>query len=233
MSLNTLKILNNVFSNPTWKLLLVVGLLAFIACFIVKGKKKAIPIVICVASIGIYSVTAGIAGRADRMIGRMAGQDPVRISDGREDKVEFSENTLFTLRVYEPWIYESLHYTLQNDGTLIVLYYSTELGREKLSEEKMKQIRKVFSPEKVYSMNIGKEDDRTDGTSRYIVLYDSDENQIEIGGYELKGGDHFNSYFDKLYELVQDDFTKQWSDKVDECIRDNTTYGERYLNTGN
>ena len=82
-------------------------------------------------------------------------------------------------------------------------------------------------------MNIGKEDDRTDGTSRYIVLYDSDENQIEIGGYELKGGDHFNSYFDKLYELVQDDFTKQWSDKVDECIRDDTTYGERYLNSGN
>lgn len=223
MSLNTLKILNNVFSNPTWKLLLVVGLLAFIACFVVKEKKKAIPIVICVASIGIYSVTAGIAGSADRMIGRMAGQD----------QIEFSENTMFTLRVYEPWIYESLHYTLQNDGTLIVLYYSTELGREKLSEEKMKQIRKVFSPEKVYSMNIGKEDDRTDGTSRYIVLYDSDENQIEIGGYELKGGDHFNSYFDKLYELVQDDFTKQWSDKVDECIRDNTTYGERYLNTGN
>ena len=31
--------------------------------------------------------------------------------------------------------------------------------------------------------------------------------------------------FDKLYALVQDDFTKQWSDKIDECIRDGVTYG--------
>ena len=146
-----------------------------------------------------------------------------------EDIPEFSDNTMFTLRVYEPWIYESLHYTLQNDGTLIVLYYSTELGRETLSEEKMEEIRKVFSPEKVYSMDIGREDDRTDGTSRYIILYDSDENEISIGGYELEGGDHFNRYFDKLYELVQDDYTKQWSDKVDECIRDGVTFGDRYL----
>ena len=145
------------------------------------------------------------------------------------DIPEFSDNTMFTLRVYEPWIYESLHYTLQNDGTLIVLYYSTELGRETLPEEKMEEIRKVFSPEKVYSMDIGREDDRTDGTSRYIILYDSDENEISIGGYELEGGDHFNRYFDKLYELVQDDYTKQWSDKVDECIRDGVTFGDRYL----
>ncbi len=146
-----------------------------------------------------------------------------------EDIPECSDNTMFTLRVYEPWIYESLHYTLQNDGTLIVLYYSTELGRETLSEEKMEEIRKVFSPEKVYSMDIGREDDRTDGTSRYIILYDSDENEITIGGYELEGGDHFNRYFDKLYELIQDDYTKQWSDKIDECIRDGVTFGERYL----
>ncbi len=145
------------------------------------------------------------------------------------DIPEFSDNTMFTLRVYEPWIYESLHYTLQNDGTLIVLYYSTELGRETLPEERMEEIRKVFSPEKVYSMDIGREDDRTDGTSRYIILYDSDENEITIGGYELEGGDHFNRYFDKLYELVQDDYTKQWSEKIDECIRDGVTFGERYL----
>ncbi len=150
--------------------------------------------------------------------------------DSENDAVpEFSENTMFTLRIYEPWIYESLHYTLQNDGTLIVLYYSTELGRETLSDEKMEEIRKVFSPEKVYSMDVGSEDDRTDGTSRYIILYDSDENEITIGGYELEGGDHFNRYFDKLYELVQDDYTKQWSEKIDECIRDGVTFGERYL----
>jgi hypothetical protein len=145
------------------------------------------------------------------------------------DVNEFSENTMFTLRVYEPWIYESLHYTLQTDGTLIVLYYNTELGREQLSDERMEEIRKVFSPEKVYSMNVGRENDRTDGTSRYIILYDSEENEISIGGYELEGGDHFNRYFDKLYALLEDDYTKQWSDKIDECISDGVTYGDRYL----
>lgn len=147
-----------------------------------------------------------------------------------EDTPEFSENTMFTLRVYEPWIYESLHYTLQSDGTLIVLYYNTELGREKLSDEKMEEIKKVFSPEKVYSMDIGKEDDMTDGTRRYIILYDHDENEIEIGGYELKGGDGFNRYFEKLYELVQDDYTKQFTDMMDECNRDNIQFKDRYLN---
>lgn len=35
--------------------------------------------------------------------------------------------------------------------------------------------------------------------------------------------------FDKLYALMQDDFTKQWSDMIDECIRDGVTYGDRYL----
>ncbi len=93
----------------------------------------------------------------------------------------------------------------------------------------MEEIRKVFSPEKVYSVDVGNENDRTDGTSRYIVLYDSDENEITIGGYELDGGDHFNRYFDKLYELAQDGYTKQWSEKIDECIRDGVTFGERYL----
>lgn len=111
-----------------------------------------------------------------------------------------------------------------------MLYYNTELGREKLSDEKMEEIKKVFSPEKVYSMDIGKEDDMTDGTRRYIILYDHDENEIEIGGYELKGGDGFNRYFEKLYELVQDDYTKQFTDMMDECNRDNIQFKDRYLN---
>ena len=86
------------------------------------------------------------------------------------------------------------------------------------------------TPEEVYSMDIGKEADRTDGTQRYIILYDSDENEIKVGGYELEGGDNFDRYFHLLYQMLEDDYTKQWSDKLDECMRDNTTYGERYLN---
>ena len=76
----------------------------------------------------------------------------------KEELPEFSDETMFTLRIYQPWFYESLHYTLQSDGTLIVLYYDTELGRETLSDERMKKIKKIFSPEKVYKMNVGKED---------------------------------------------------------------------------
>ncbi len=148
----------------------------------------------------------------------------------KEELPEFSDETMFTLRIYQPWFYESLHYTLQSDGTLIVLYYDTELGRETLSDERMKKIKKIFSPEKVYKMNVGKEDERTDGTSRYIILYDSNGNEIEIGGYELKGGAGFNSYFYDLYALMEDDYTKQFSDILDECNRECTTYRDKYMN---
>ena len=147
----------------------------------------------------------------------------------KKDMPHFSEDTMFTLRIRQPWIYESLYYTLKSDGTLIVLYYNTELGREKLSDERMSEIKKVFSPEKVYTMNVGKEDDMTDGTSRYIILYDSGENEIEIGGYELRGGDRFNRYFEKLYNLCEDDYTKQFSDLLDECAQEGTTYRDKYL----
>ena len=227
MSVSTAKTLNRIFSSPAWMLLLVLGLLALIACFLIRGKKKAIPIITCVLSLCLFLITLGIEGSAGQVIRQQAGSDPVMI---KQDTPEFSRDTMFSLRIYEPWFYESLHYTLKNDGTLIVQYFNTELGREKLSDEKMEKIREIFSPEKVWSMDIGEEDDMTDGVRRYIVLYDSGENEIEIGGYELRGGDGFNSYFSHLYKLVQDDYTKQWSDLLDECARDQTTYGERYLN---
>ena len=241
MSVNTARMLNRIFSNPAWKLLLIIAVLAFIGCFIFKGKKRRIPVIACIASVCLFLVTGVISSSANNVIVHQAGTDPEKISgDTRglfssiinRNTPGFSEDTMFSLRIYEPWFYESLHYTLQTDGTLIVQYYDTELGREKLSDEKMEEIRKVFSPEKVYSMNVGREDDRTDGTRRYIILYDHDGNEIEIGGYELIGGDHFNSYFDKLYALLEDDYTKQWSDKLDECMRDYVTYGDRYLNWG-
>ena len=142
---------------------------------------------------------------------------------------QFSEDTMFTLKVSQPWFYESLGYTLKTDGTLIVLYRGNEIGREQLSEERINKIKKLFSPAKVYRMNVGKEDERTDGTSRYIILYDSEEKALEIGGYELKGGDRFNSYFHDLYSLCEDDYTKQFSDLLDECAKECTTYQEKYL----
>ena len=148
-----------------------------------------------------------------------------------KDTPQFSGETMFTLKVSEPWIYESLGYTLKSDGTLIVLYRGNEIGREQLSEERINEIRKLFSPSKVYNMNVGKEDENmTDGTSRYIILYDADGNEIMIGGYELRGGAGFNSYFAKLYVLCEDDYTKQFSDLLRECASEGTTYQEKYLN---
>ena len=149
----------------------------------------------------------------------------------KKEVPEFSDDTMFTLRISQPWYFESLHYTLKSDGTLIVLYYDLELGRETLSNERMNKIKKVFSPEKVYNMNIGKENERTEGDSKYIILYDSNGNEIKIGGYELEGGDHFSSYFDKLYRLCEDDYTKKFSDKLFECAGEQTTFYEKYLNS--
>ena len=81
MSVNTARTLNRIFSNPAWKLLLVAGLLAFIACFIIKGKKRLIPIIICIVSVCLYFITAGISGSANHMISQQAGQEPVKIRD--------------------------------------------------------------------------------------------------------------------------------------------------------
>ena len=142
---------------------------------------------------------------------------------------EFSDEIMFSLRIYQPWIYESLHYTLLCDGTLIVQYYETELGRETISDERMDEIKKKFSAEKVYNMNVGKEADFTDGTRRYIVLYDSDGNEIEIGGYEVSSR-KFQSLFYDLYALCEDDYTKQFSDLLLECMREGVTYREKYMN---
>ena len=81
MSVNTARTLNRIFSNPAWKLLLVAGFLAFIACFIIKGKKRLIPIIICIVSVCLYFITAGISRSANHMISQQAGQEPVKIRD--------------------------------------------------------------------------------------------------------------------------------------------------------
>ena len=90
MSVNTARTLYSIFSNPAWKLVLVAGFLAFIACFIIKGKKRAIPIVICVLSLCIYLVTAGISGSADHMISQQAGQEPIKISNMDAQVTEYT-----------------------------------------------------------------------------------------------------------------------------------------------
>ena len=141
---------------------------------------------------------------------------------------KFSDEIMFSLREYEPWFYESLHYTLLSDGTLIVQYFDTELGRETLSSDRMDKIKKKFSAENVYNMNVGKEGDFTDGTTRYIVLYDENGNEIKVGGYEVSSS-KFQSLFYDLYALCEDDYTKQFSDLLDECMREGVTYYDKYM----
>lgn len=142
----------------------------------------------------------------------------------------FSDEIMFTLKRREPWIYESLEFTLMFDGTLLVQYRGKELGREQLSDERMAEINKVFNQRKVYTMNVGKENEHmTDGVSRYIILYGHDGSEFQIGGYELKGGAGFNQYFEKLYSLCEDDYTKQYSDLLLECMSEGVTYQDKYL----
>lgn len=138
---------------------------------------------------------------------------------------KFSDEKLFTLRIYKPWNYESLHYTVLCDGTLIVQHRELELGREKLSEEKMKKIRKMFKPAKVYNMFRGIEASMTDGVSKYIILYDQNNKEIEVGGYMLKGS-AIPVLFDSLYKLLSDDYTQMWDDRLQDCIRNNKDFRE-------
>ena len=92
MSVNTARMLNSTFSNPAWKLLLVMGLLAFIACFFIKGKKRAIPIVVCIVSLCLYLVTAGISGMANHLISQQAGQESEKNSDMNTQESEKISN---------------------------------------------------------------------------------------------------------------------------------------------
>ena len=93
MSVNTARMLNRIFSNPAWKLLLVVGFLALLACFIIKGKKRVLPIIVCILSLCLYLVTAGMRERANDLIIRHAGTDPVKISDVNIQPPEVADST--------------------------------------------------------------------------------------------------------------------------------------------
>lgn len=148
----------------------------------------------------------------------------------KKNTPKFSEDKLFSLRIYEPWIYESLHYTVLTDGTLIVEYYGNELDREQLPKERMDEIHKLFDASKVYNMDVGKEDDMTDGVTTYIVLYDENDNEIQIGGYEMTGKKYNDLWWD-LYELCEDDFTKVWSDRLDECFDSSPSFRELYIDS--
>ena len=92
MSINTARMLNRIFSNTAWKLLLVIGLAAFIACFFIKGKKRAIPIIVCILSLCLYLVTAVICGRANHLISQQAGQESEKISDMNTQESEKISN---------------------------------------------------------------------------------------------------------------------------------------------
>lgn len=55
MSENTATMLIRILSNPAWKLLLVMGMLAFIAFFFYKGKEKSDPDRYqCIVTVFIY-----------------------------------------------------------------------------------------------------------------------------------------------------------------------------------
>jgi len=138
---------------------------------------------------------------------------------------KFSDEKLFSLRIYEPWDYESLHYTVLCDGTLIVEAKGLELGREQLSEEKMQEIHKMFNPAKVYNMFPGVEGTMTDGISKYIILYDRNNKEIKVGGYMLVGS-QIPELFGSLYGLLSDDYTQMWDDRLQDCIKNNKNFRE-------
>lgn len=90
MSVNTARMLNRIFSNPAWKLLLIIAVLAFIGCFIFKGKKRRIPIIACIASVCLFLITGVISSSANNVIVHQAGTDPEKISGDTDRRGIFS-----------------------------------------------------------------------------------------------------------------------------------------------
>ncbi len=96
MSVNTARMLNRIFSSHAWKLLLAAGALALVACFIVKGWKKVIPVVLCIISVCLYIVTVAISGSADNLLAIMGASSADGDAVPTPDVSSFDEGIEYT-----------------------------------------------------------------------------------------------------------------------------------------
>ena len=85
MGINEARMLYRIFSSPVWTVIFAIGVIALIAVFFVKGKKKAVPIVVAAVSIFAYLLSASIKSSANSLIVHQAGSAPAMIQDAVTD----------------------------------------------------------------------------------------------------------------------------------------------------
>ena len=174
MSVNTARMLNSIFSNPAWKLLLVMGLLAFIACFFIKGKKRAIPIVVCIVSLCLYLVTAGISGRANHLISQQAGQESEKISDMNES--ESQDDTIAVIMSVSNVTPTGLtvHFRQYDKRDNIKLVYGDDYYLETLNGDTWEEVPRII-------------EERGNEEVGFINMPEEGESELEINWERLYG----------------------------------------------
>ena len=174
MSVNTARMLNSTFSNPAWKLLLVMGLLAFIACFFIKGKKRAIPIVVCIVSLCLYLVTAGISGRANHLISQQAGQESEKISNMNES--ESQDDTIAVIMSVSNVTPTGLtvHFRQYDKRDNIKLVYGDDYYLETLNGDTWEEVPRII-------------EERGNEEVGFINMPEEGESELEINWERLYG----------------------------------------------
>lgn len=174
MSVNTARMLNSIFSNPAWKLLLVMGLLAFIACFFIKGKKRAIPIVVCIVSLCLYLVTAGISGMANHLISQQAGQESEKISDMNES--ESQDDTIAVIMSVSNVTPTGLtvHFRQYDKRDNIKLVYGDDYYLETLNGDTWEEVPRII-------------EERGNEEVGFINMPEEGESELEINWERLYG----------------------------------------------
>ena len=174
MSVNTARMLNSTFSNPAWKLLLVMGLLAFIACFFIKGKKRAIPIVVCIVSLCLYLVTAGISGRANHLISQQAGQESEKISNMNES--ESQDDTIAVIMSVSNVTPTGLtvHFRQYDKRKNIKLVYGDDYYLETLNGDTWEEVPRII-------------EERGNEEVGFINMPEEGESELEINWERLYG----------------------------------------------
>ena len=81
MGVNEARLLYRFFSGPVWPVIFAIGVIALIAAFFVKGKKKYLAIAVAAVSVFAYLISVSISSSANSVIIGQAGTDPVLISD--------------------------------------------------------------------------------------------------------------------------------------------------------
>ena len=97
---------------------------------------------------------------------------------------------------------------------------SEEIARVKMDEENYNNIVKAVDRQKLYSLKIKSQKDVCDGYSRYLTLYDKDNNVLKACGAYMPSNKEFSEMCDVVYDNLPSDkldrIRKEYIKKVKE-----------------